>query len=74
VPANHAHDWRELQQCLGHTFAHPGLLQQALRHVSVFGAPSYQRLEFLGDALLDLAVSGWLLQQTAAELAATNSR
>jgi transcriptional regulator GlxA family with amidase domain len=74
LPPNHAHDLQELQQRLGHAFAHPGLLQQALRHVSVFGAPSYQRLEFLGDALLDLAVSGWLMQQTAQQLAATNSR
>jgi dsRNA-specific ribonuclease len=48
------------------------LLSQALRHVSVFGAPSYQRLEFLGDALLDLAVSGWLMQQTARQLAAAS--
>jgi dsRNA-specific ribonuclease len=26
-------------------------------HVSVLGSVSYQRLEFLGDALLDLVVS-----------------
>ncbi|WIA14737.1 hypothetical protein OEZ85_003223 [Tetradesmus obliquus] len=61
---------QQLQQSLGHSFDHPSLLAQALRHVSVFGCQSYQRLEFLGDALLDLAVSGWLMQQTAATLAA----
>jgi hypothetical protein len=74
MPANPAQDLLELQQRLGHVFAHPGLLQMALRHVSVFGAPSYQRLEFLGDALLDLTVSGWLMQQTAQQLAATDGR
>jgi hypothetical protein len=35
----------------------PALLRQALTHVSVLGAPNYQRLEFLGDALIDLVVS-----------------
>ena len=49
--------------CLGgaYRFADPALLARALTHVSVLGAPSYQRLEFVGDALLDLLVSAHLM-------------
>lgn len=46
---------------LPYTFRDPGWLLQAVTHVSVLGAASYQRLEFLGDALLDLLVSLRLL-------------
>ncbi|KAI0478490.1 hypothetical protein GGR56DRAFT_664684 [Xylariaceae sp. FL0804] len=42
-----------------HRFAHPRLLRSAFTHPSYGslyeGLPSYQRLEFLGDALLDMA-------------------
>lgn len=45
-----------LQQRLGHPFVDPGLLQKAVTHKS-FGADHYERLEFLGDAVLELGVS-----------------
>lgn len=51
-----------LQQRLGHTFANPALLQQALTHRS-FSADHYERLEFLGDSVLNLAVSDFLFAQ-----------
>ena len=38
-----------LEQRLGHRFADPRLLEQALAH----GGHEFQRLEFLGDAVLD---------------------
>ncbi len=41
---------------IGHAFQNPDLLQQALRHRSV-GAPNNERLEFLGDALVNLLVA-----------------
>ncbi|KAI0347065.1 ribonuclease III [Trametopsis cervina] len=42
----------------GHQFEQPTVLLEALTHSSVNGAPNYERLEFLGDAVLDmLAVS-----------------
>ena len=41
---------------LGHRFADPGLLEQALTHRSAGGANN-ERLEFLGDALLGLVVA-----------------
>lgn len=48
---------------LGYTFQDPGLLETALTHPSFGGdhhVPHYQRLEFLGDAVLELAVSRYL--------------
>lgn len=51
-----------LQQRLGVTFADPELPAQALRHPSA-GEPSYQRLEFLGDRVLGLAVGEWLCER-----------
>ena len=51
-----------LQQLLGHQFADPRLLQCALTHRS-FGADHNERLEFLGDAVLSLAVSSLLYQR-----------
>jgi ribonuclease-3 len=41
-----------LQQQLGYSFANVGLLEQALTHRS-FGEPNNERLEFLGDSLLN---------------------
>jgi len=45
-----------LQQRIGHRFSDPALLERALTHRS-FGADHNERLEFLGDAVLNLAVS-----------------
>ncbi len=54
-----------LQQRLGHRFADPGLLQRALTHRS-FGADHNERLEFLGDAVLAMAVSALLYERFSA--------
>ncbi|MDR2030732.1 MAG: ribonuclease III [Azoarcus sp.] len=45
-----------LQRRLGHVFADPALLAQALTHRSQ-GQPNNERLEFLGDSVLDCAMS-----------------
>ncbi|MBS7807194.1 ribonuclease III [Variovorax sp. PCZ-1] len=50
-----------LQKRLQHTFAKPALLTQALTHRS-YSADHNERLEFLGDSVLNLAVSGMLYQ------------
>ncbi len=57
-----------LEARLGHRFADRSLLQQALTHRS-FGTPHSERLEFLGDAVLDCALSRLLMLRlpTAAE-------
>ena len=51
---------KELEQRLGYCFKNTRLLETALTHPSFGGdhhVPHYQRLEFLGDAVLELAVS-----------------
>ncbi|WP_284615560.1 ribonuclease III [Aquabacterium humicola] len=53
-----------LQARLGHRFEDAGLLQRALTHRS-FGADHNERLEFLGDAVLNLAVSSLLFDRFA---------
>ena len=48
---------------LGYDFNDPRLLETALTHPSYGGdhhVPHYQRLEFLGDAVLELAISRYL--------------
>ena len=52
-----------LEERLGHIFQNRKLLETALTHPSFGGdhhVPHYQRLEFLGDAVLELAVSRYL--------------
>lgn len=51
-----------LQHRLGHEFADARLLVRAVTHKS-FGADHYERLEFLGDAVLSLGVSALLYRQ-----------
>ena len=51
-----------LQQRLGHRFGQPRLLTRALTHRSG-SAEHNERLEFLGDAVLNLAVSGLLYER-----------
>ena len=48
-----------LQERLQHTFTNPALLAQALTHRS-FSSEHYERLEFLGDSVLGLAISDLL--------------
>ena len=47
----------------GYSFADPGLLETALTHRST-GAPNNERLEFLGDAVVGLAIAELLLAAT----------
>jgi ribonuclease-3 len=51
-----------LQQRSGHRFAQPELLRRAVTHRS-FGADHNERLEFLGDAVLSLVISGLLFER-----------
>ncbi|HEX9008737.1 MAG TPA: ribonuclease III domain-containing protein [Holophagaceae bacterium] len=46
-----------LEARLGHVFANPGLLNEALTHASTGKGRDNQRLEFLGDALLNFCVA-----------------
>lgn len=51
-----------LQAKLGYRFKQPELIKRALTHRS-FGADHNERLEFLGDAVLNLAVSSLLYER-----------
>ena len=51
-----------LQKRLEHEFYNPKLLVQALTHRS-FSADHNERIEFLGDSVLNLAVAGLLYEQ-----------
>ncbi|MEN9775080.1 MAG: hypothetical protein RL322_2150 [Pseudomonadota bacterium] len=54
-----------LQSALGLRWQDPGLLQQALTHRS-FGQPHNERLEFLGDSVLNCAMARLLYQRFSA--------
>ncbi len=61
-------DWASLETALGHHFAKPELLRLALTHPSVAqntkaSIEHNQRLEFLGDAVLQLALTFELYQK-----------
>ena len=49
-------------EALGYTFRDPALLQRALTHPSM-GAEDNQRLEFLGDAVLQYVMSDLLFRK-----------
>jgi ribonuclease-3 len=52
-------DW--LEETLGRQPSDPALFERALTHSS-FGPDQYERLEFLGDRVLGLAVAAWLYE------------
>lgn len=56
---------QRLQAALGHAFGKPELLRQALTHRS-FGVPNNERLEFLGDSVLNCVIAGALHSSFAA--------
>jgi len=59
-----------LAEKLGHLFATPRLLEEALTHPSLAGSSGrqkkkgapYERLEFLGDRVLGLVIAEWLYE------------
>jgi len=52
----------ELLERLGYSFQQPRLLRQALTHRS-FGTPHNERLEFLGDAVLNCVIAALLFER-----------
>ena len=56
--------YEALERRLEHSFTHPELIVQALTHRS-HGANHNERLEFLGDSVLNLAVSQMLFKALA---------
>ncbi|KAH9890583.1 hypothetical protein C8Q73DRAFT_652216 [Cubamyces lactineus] len=70
----------QLQETLGYDFANGQLLLEAVTHPSFSStdSTSYQRLEFLGDALIDLVVTDYLYKKfpeaTSGQLSWARSR
>ncbi len=56
-----SHSAKELCQKIGHTFANPHLLEDALSHRS-FRGKNNERLEFLGDAILNFVIAAALFR------------
>ena len=54
-------DLRRLSKQIGYSFKQASLLRQALTHRS-HGSPHNERLEFLGDSVLSLAISSKLIR------------
>jgi ribonuclease-3 len=52
----------KLETDLGYNFTRPELLQQALTHRSA-GTPNYERLEFLGDSVLNCTIATYLYRR-----------
>ncbi|KAI0355038.1 hypothetical protein OH77DRAFT_1425091 [Trametes cingulata] len=69
-----------LQETLGYSFKHGQLLLEAVTHPSFAStdSSSYQRLEFLGDALIDMVVTDYLYKKfpeaTSGQLSWARSR
>lgn len=63
---NNQYPVSDLEEKIGYTFKNKSLLKSALSHSSYVNEltvnkyPDYQRLEFLGDAVLELSVSDFL--------------
>lgn len=63
---NDLNGYKELMGIIGYEFSNPGLLVKALSHSSYINElklnkhDDYERLEFLGDAVLELTVSDFL--------------
>jgi ribonuclease-3 len=57
-----------IESILGHSFARPGLLREAMTHRSAVrpggrGSGSNERLEFIGDRVLGLLMAEWLIDR-----------
>lgn len=57
-------DLQRLQRGLGYRFQDPALLEQALTHRS-YGVPNNERLEFLGDSILNCVIAVALFERFA---------
>jgi ribonuclease-3 len=72
-PPEHLSKFRKLQEKIGHKFRDPSLLRSALIHASyvnesgIDGLEDNERLEFVGDAVLEFIVSEYLYKKYPGE-------
>ena len=57
-------DWEQLQKSIGYRFSRPDLLSRSLTHRS-YGTVHNERLEFLGDSVLNCAIAAELYDRFA---------
>lgn len=57
------HPFFELEQRLGYRFRNPAYMEQALTHSSKSGSTNNERIEFLGDRVLNLVMAHTLFEQ-----------
>ncbi len=57
----------ELEQRIGYRFRNTGYMEQALTHSSKSGSSNNERIEFLGDRVLNLVMAHTLYEQFPAE-------
>ncbi|CAH1963375.1 unnamed protein product [Acanthoscelides obtectus] len=58
--------WQKVEEILGYTFKNKGYILQAFTHASYTPnrlTRSYERLEFLGDAILDFLITCYIYEQ-----------
>lgn len=55
---------KPLEKLLGYTFTKPSLLNEAMTHASCNHGTAYERLEYLGDAILDYIVTTKIYNRT----------
>ncbi len=53
----------QAQKSIGYSFRNPGLLAVALTHKSLRGRPNNERMELLGDSVLNLVLKAWLYER-----------
>ncbi len=60
-------EYRRLKRALGHEFNDPSWLELALTHRSVSGSRNNERMEFLGDSILNFIVADYLFRRFPGE-------
>ncbi len=63
IPSRHR--FKTLESSVGYRFNEPNILEQAFTHRSLNPTPrkNYERLEFLGDAVIDIIISKALMKE-----------
>ena len=55
--------FQDLESRIGYTFKDKSILEESLMHKSLISQINYERLEFLGDSLLNVIISEWLYKK-----------
>lgn len=59
---DHNGQYSKLYDIIGYSFKDENILREALTHPSLEGVANYQRLEFVGDRVLGLAIAAWMFE------------